>query len=92
MKNCKFNFDVIRICHYNEGANQYLNVSEFSIVTFFYNQKREKNEKFDKVEFIITYENIISVGLSNNVSLMINICIKINQTQIQAFQFSCCRV
>ena len=52
----------------------------------------KKNEKFDKVEFIITYENKMSVGLSNNVSLMINICIKINQTQIQAFQFSCCRV
>ena len=86
MKNCKFNFDVIRICHYNEGANQYLNVSEFSTKTL------KKIEKFDKVEFIITYENIISVGLSNNVSLMINICIKINQTQIQAFQFSCCRV
>ena len=63
-----------------------------SYVFFIIKKKEKKNEKFDKVEFIITYENIIRVGLSNNVSLLINICIKINQTQIQAFQFSCCRV
>ena len=93
MKNWKFNFNAIRIYHSNEGVNQYLNVSEFSIVTFFYNRKKKKkNEKFYKVKSIITYENLISIRLSNNVSLLINIYLKINQTEFQNFLFSCCRV
>ena len=95
MKNWKFNFNAIRIYNSNEGVNQYiyLNVSEFSIVTFFYNRKKKKkNEKFYKVKSIITYENLISIRLSNNVSLLINIYLKINQTEFQNFLFSCCRV